>query len=257
MNQSGQCIVNNFALFPMDGVTSQQETGSSPMNDHPPRTRIRSFVRRQGRITQAQNLALENLWPTYGLDPWEPFNPSEAFARDAPLIVEIGFGNGESLAQMAAAAPEQNFLGIEVHRPGVGRLLLKVKELALRNVRVYCADAVEILQEKLADCSLAGVQIFFPDPWQKKRHHKRRLITPEFVNLLARKLTKGGSLHCATDWADYAKQMLEALEGCADLRNSAGKGAFSERPDHRPLTKFEARGQNLGHRVWDLVFVRE
>ncbi|HUL12972.1 MAG TPA: tRNA (guanosine(46)-N7)-methyltransferase TrmB [Methylococcaceae bacterium] len=224
--------------------------------EQPTRKRIRSFVRRQGRITQAQALALENLWPIYGLDPKEPFDVGRAFSRDAPLTVEIGFGNGESLAKMAAAAPEENFLGIEVHRPGVGHLLLKVEELVLSNIRVYCADAVEILQDKLADQSLAGIQVFFPDPWHKKRHHKRRLIAPEFVNLAARKLKSGGIFHAATDWEDYARQMLEVLEGCEGLSNAAGENSFSERPDHRPLTKFEARGQNLGHRVWDLVFVR-
>lgn len=226
-------------------------------HEHPTPRRIRSFVRRQGRMTHAQNLALENLWPICGLDPQEPFDASHVFARDAPLIVEIGFGNGESLVQMAAASPENNFLGIEVHRPGVGRLLLRAEELALRNIRVYCADAIEILQQKLEDRSLAGVQIFFPDPWQKKRHHKRRLITPAFASLVARKLMRGGILHCATDWSDYAKQMLEVLEGCPDLRNTAGKCVFSERPDYRPLTKFEARGKRLGHPVWDLIFKRD
>lgn len=215
---------------------------------------IRSFVRRQGRITLAQNAALENLWPVFGLDPGLAFNPREAFGREAPVALEIGFGNGESLAQMAAAAPEKDFLGIEVHRPGVGHLLLRVQELGLRNVRVYCADAVEILRERIAENSLDGIQVFFPDPWHKKRHHKRRLINHEFVALLADRLKPGGVLHCATDWEHYAEQMLEVLEAAPGLRNLAGQGNFSERPAYRPLTKFETRGQRLGHGVWDLLF---
>jgi tRNA (guanine-N7-)-methyltransferase len=225
--------------------------------DHSAKKPIRSFVRRQGRITQAQTLALENLWPVYGLEPQNSFDTHRAFSRDAPLIVEIGFGNGESLAQMAAAAPEKNFLGIEVHRPGIGHLLLKVQALALQNVRVYCGDAVEFLREKVADGSLSGIQVFFPDPWHKKRHHKRRLITPEFARLAVRKLKSGGIFHLATDWEDYARQMLQVLESCEGLTNAAGIHAFSERPDQRPLTKFEARGKSLGHGVWDLIFVRE
>ncbi len=217
---------------------------------------IRSFVLRQGRITSAQNAALENLWPVFGLDPELAFKPQEAFGRAAPLILEIGFGNGESLAQMALGAPEKNFLGIEVHRPGVGHLLLKVEELGLRNVRVYCTDAVEILRDRIAENSLDGIQVFFPDPWHKKRHHKRRLINSEFVALLADRLKPGGILHCATDWEDYAEKMLEVLEATPSLRNQAGKGSFSERPVYRPPTKFEARGQRLGHGVWDLLFER-
>lgn len=217
---------------------------------------IRSFVRRQGRITVAQNAALENLWPVFGLDPEQTFDPKQAFGRDAPLVLEIGFGNGESLAQMAADAAEKDFIGIEVHRPGVGHLLLKVEELGLSNVRVYCADAVEILRDKLPENSLDGVQVFFPDPWHKKRHHKRRLINTDFVALLADRLKPGGILHCATDWEDYAAQMLEVLEASPKLRNLVGKGSFSERPASRPLTKFETRGQRLGHGVWDLLFER-
>lgn len=225
---------------------------NTPENPRP----IRSFVRRQGRITLAQNTALENLWPVFGLDTSQPFNPQEAFGRNAPLVLEIGFGNGESLAEMAAAAPEKDFLGIEVHRPGVGHLLLRVQELALGNVRVYCADAVDILRNRIGQGSLDGAQVFFPDPWHKKRHHKRRLINDEFVALLADRLKPGGVLHCATDWEHYAAQMLEVLEACPCLRNLAGKGHYSERPPSRPLTKFELRGQRLGHGVWDLVFER-
>ncbi len=222
-----------------------------------PRQRnIRSYVLRQGRITLAQNAALENLWPVFGLSPEQPFHAREVFRRNAPLILEIGFGNGKSLAQMAADAPEKNFLGIEVHRPGVGHLLLKIQKLGLNNVRVYCADAVEIMRNRIPENSLDGVQVFFPDPWHKKRHHKRRLINAEFVNLVASRLKPGGIMHCATDWEHYARQMLEVLESCPELRNRAGQGHFSERPEHRPLTKFESRGQRLGHGVWDLLFER-
>lgn len=218
------------------------------------RRRIRSFVRRQGRITEGQNQALETLWPRYGLDSALPFEPAAAFGRKAPLILEIGFGNGESLAAMAAAAPERDFLGVEVHRPGVGHLLLRARELDLRNLRVYCADATDILREKIAPGSLAGIQVFFPDPWPKKRHHKRRLVNSEFARLAAERLAPGGVLHCATDWAPYAEWMLEALERCDALRNLAGAGRFAERPAHRPQTKFETRGARLGHGVWDLLF---
>jgi tRNA (guanine-N7-)-methyltransferase len=232
-------------------MSSIQATHPTETNTPKP---IRSFVRRQGRITLAQQAALEHLWPLFGLEPAQAFKPAGAFGRDAPLILEIGFGNGESLAQMALAAPEKDFVGIEVHRPGVGHLLLKIDELGLRNVRVYCADAVDILRGQIAENSLDGAQVFFPDPWHKKRHHKRRLINPGFVALLADRLKPGGVLHCATDWEPYAEQMLEVLDACPSLRNRAGKGSFSERPSYRPLTKFETRGQGLGHRVRDLLF---
>jgi tRNA (guanine-N7-)-methyltransferase len=215
---------------------------------------VRSFVRRQGRITLAQNAALESLWPQFGLDPALPLDPKAVFGRAAPLVLEIGFGNGDSLAQMAQEAPETDFIGVEVHRPGVGHLLLRAQALGLNNVRVYCADAVEVVGGLLADNSLDGAQVFFPDPWHKKRHHKRRLVNPEFTALLAAKLKPGGVLHCATDWEPYAEQMLEVLEGCPALRNLAGPGHFSERPARRPLTKFEQRGERLGHRVRDLLF---
>ncbi|MDD5034203.1 MAG: tRNA (guanosine(46)-N7)-methyltransferase TrmB [Methylococcaceae bacterium] len=221
-----------------------------------PARRIRSFVLRQGRITLAQNGALEKLWPVYGLTPEQPFEPRLAFGREAPLILEIGFGNGESLARMAAASPEKNFLGIEVHRPGVGHLLIKIEELGLENVRIYCADAMEILQTRIANGSLAGMQVFFPDPWHKKRHHKRRLVNAEFIRLVSDKLAPGGILHCATDWEDYARQMLEVMAGCERLRNRAGGNRYCERPKQRPLTKFEQRGCRLGHGVWDLLFER-
>ena len=225
--------------------------------EHQKTRHIRSFVLRQGRTTLAQNAALASLWPIYGLDSVQDFNAMETFGRAAPLILEIGFGNGESLAQIALQAAEKDFLGIEVHRPGVGHLLLKAQEMGLRNVRVYCADAVEVLRDRIPPNSLDGVQVFFPDPWHKNRHHKRRLVNAGFVSLLADRLKPSGFLHCATDWEDYAGQMLEVLEASPKLRNQAGKGHYAERPASRPLTKFEARGQRLGHGVWDLIFTRD
>lgn len=244
-----------FAALGFD-TSSLSFTDCMNSSEHQHLRRIRSFVRRQGRITQAQGTALEHLWPLYGLEPEQAFDPAGAFSRAAPLILEIGFGNGESLAQMAAAAPEKNFLGIEVHRPGIGHLLIAVHELGLTNVRVYCADAVEILQNRIPDRSLAGIQVFFPDPWHKKRHHKRRLINPAFVSLAASKLMTGGIFHCATDWEDYALQMMQVLEACGEFANLAGKNRYCETSAPRPPTKFEARGRRLGHGVWDLQFER-
>ncbi|MEE4192541.1 MAG: tRNA (guanosine(46)-N7)-methyltransferase TrmB [Halieaceae bacterium] len=222
-----------------------------------PRRRIRSYVMRPGRMTVGQRRALEEGFPRFGLEREAgPLDPESAFGRSAPLVLEIGFGMGQSLVEMAAANPGTNYLGIEVHRPGVGRLLHSVMEQQLDNVRVYCDDAVLVLEECIAPASLDGVQIFFPDPWHKKRHHKRRLIQPPFVTLLCEHLKPGGFLHLATDWENYAEHMLEVLSAEQNLENRAGAGAWSPRPEHRPLTKFEQRGQRLGHGVWDLVFER-
>jgi tRNA (guanine-N7-)-methyltransferase len=218
---------------------------------------IRSFVRRQGRMTPAQQAAWDTLWPQYGLDPAARLETQAVFGRTAPLTLEIGFGNGESLATMAADSPQMDFIGVEVHRPGVGHLLLKIRELGLRNVRIYCTDAVDLLKTCIPERSLDAIQVFFPDPWHKKRHHKRRLLNPEFVALARNRLKLRGTIHCATDWEHYAGHMMEVLEGCDGLRNAAGNQQFSERPATRPLTKFEARGQRLGHGVWDLLFVRD
>ncbi|HYE34389.1 tRNA (guanosine(46)-N7)-methyltransferase TrmB [Methylocaldum sp.] len=201
---------------------------------------------------------MDSLWPIYGLDAADTFPDYEAiFGRSAPLVVEIGFGNGETLAQLAGNQPQTNFLGIEVHRPGVGQLLLRLQARELSNIRIFCADAVEVLTNQIADGSLSGVNLFFPDPWPKKRHHKRRLVNPEFISLITRKLKSGGFFHAATDWEDYAQQMLDVLERCDQLENTAGETKFSPRPAHRALTKFECRGQKLGHGVWDLIFIRK
>jgi tRNA (guanine-N7-)-methyltransferase len=224
-------------------------------SEHP--RSIRSFVTRAGRITAAQQRALAALWPKYGLDfAVRPLDPPTVFGRAAPCALEIGFGNGENLLALAAARPERDFLGVEVHRPGVGRLLLGLEARSLGNVRVICHDAVEVLEEQIAPESLAEILILFPDPWPKKRHHKRRLIQPPFAEILASRLSRGGVLRLATDWEPYALQMLEVLSAVRGLENLAGDRAFSERPRERAPTRFERRGERLGHAVWDLVFRR-
>lgn len=218
--------------------------------------RIRSFIRRQGRITLGQARALEALWPVYGLAPDRPLDSAGLFGRNAPLVLEIGFGDGESLAAMAAANRNEDFVGIEVHRPGVGHLLLRAEAQALTNLRVYCADAIDILTHRVADQALDRVQLFFPDPWPKKRHHKRRIVNADFLRLVAGKLRPGGIFHAATDWQPYAEHMAEALETCASLVSLNPDSPYSRRPAYRPQTKFERRGERLGHGVWDLLYRR-
>ncbi len=228
------------------------------MVDDLPAPRIRSFVVRAGRIGPGQARALAELAPRFVL-PFVTGGPVDfavAFGRDAPLVVEIGFGMGSTTALMAAAAPERNVLGIEVHPPGVGALLQRIDEAALVNVRIVQHDAVEVLESMVAPGSLSAVHVFFPDPWHKKRHHKRRLIQPEFVRLLASRLAPGATLHCATDWEPYAVQMLDVLTAEPSLVNSVGTG-FAPRPASRPLTKFEQRGLDRGHGVWDLLFTKK
>ena len=217
---------------------------------------IRSFVLRQGRLSPAQDRACRELMPVYGID-YAPavLDFDAAFGRQAPVVLEIGFGMGETTAAIAAAQPETNFLGIEVHGPGVGALLARVQAQSLRNLRMIRHDAVEVVTHMLAPASLAGVHVFFPDPWPKKRHHKRRLLQPGFVHLLAQRLGTGGYLHVATDWEDYAQAILATLSAEPLLGNTARE--FAPRPATRPLTKFEARGTRLGHGTWDLVFRRK
>ncbi len=219
----------------------------------PARRPIRSYVVRPGRMGPGQARALAELGPRFVL-PFSaaPVDFGVAFGRRAPLVLEIGFGMGDATATIAAARPETDFLGIEVHPPGVGALLKRVGELGLTNLRIVQHDAVEVLEHMVAPRSLAGVHVFFPDPWHKLRHHKRRLVQPDLVRLLASRLAPGATLHCATDWEHYALQMLEVLSAEADLRNTSS--GFAERPALRPLTKFENRGLGLGHGVWDLVF---
>lgn len=216
--------------------------------------RIRSFVLRQGRLTKGQARALETVFPTFGIS-YKPelLNLNDQFNRsDSKKILEIGFGMGETTAKIAQTLPECDFLAAEVHTPGVGALLKLIDELALTNIRVIQHDVVEVLQNMLADGSLDGVHIFFPDPWHKKRHHKRRLIQAEFVKLLCSKLKVGGYIHVATDWQEYAEWVLEVLNAEPQLKNTAKD--YAEKPAYRPLTKFENRGIKLGHGVWDIVF---
>lgn len=221
----------------------------------PQRRPIRSFVVRGGRITAGQRKAFDNNWPRFGLELENGMlDYTELFRRQANTILEIGFGMGDSLLQMAQAAPDTNFIGVEVHPPGVGRLLAEIDRTQLSNLRIYQADALDVLQKCIPDGSLACVQIFFPDPWHKKRHHKRRLIQPDFVELLSAKLAEKGVLHIATDWQPYAEHCMQVLLANPQLRNSAGTENFAPRIDRRPLTKFEQRGQRLGHGVWDLIF---
>jgi len=208
-------------------------------------------------MTVAQERAWVELWPRFGLESTDaPLDLVAAFGREAPRTLEIGFGNGESLVALATEHPERDFLGIEVHRPGVGHLLLRIEELGLRNLRVVCRDAVEVLQGCIAEASLDEVLLYFPDPWPKKRHHKRRIVQPAFVALVERKLKPGGVLRMATDWQPYAEHMLATAAQCAGLVNAAADGQYVERPASRPLTRFERRGQRLGHGVWDLAFIR-
>ncbi|MDY4314531.1 tRNA (guanosine(46)-N7)-methyltransferase TrmB [Pectobacterium actinidiae] len=222
-----------------------------------PMRRIRSFVRRQGRLTNGQQLALDNYWPVMGVEyQTEQVDFNALFGRDAPVVLEIGFGMGASLVTMAAQHPEQNFLGIEVHLPGVGACLASAQEAGISNLRVMCHDAVDVLMNMIPDGSLSMVQLFFPDPWHKARHNKRRIVQVPFVQLVQSKLKVGGVFHMATDWEPYAQHMLEVMTSVTEYRNLSDNNEYVERPEFRPLTKFEARGQRLGHGVWDLMFER-
>jgi tRNA (guanine-N7-)-methyltransferase len=224
--------------------------------DTSPRS-IRSFVTRNGRITEAQQRALDELWPKYRVeDTGTLLDLAAIFERSAPLSVEIGFGNGDNLLALAAAHPERIYLGIEVHLPGIGRLLRALEDRGLTNVRVVCRDAVDVLGEQLAPGCVDELLILFPDPWPKKRHHKRRLVQPPFVELAVSRLAVGGVLRLATDWEPYAQEMLTTLTTNPRLRNRASDGGFIPRPEERPVTRFERRGERLGHGVWDLAFGR-
>jgi tRNA (guanine-N7-)-methyltransferase len=214
---------------------------------------IRSFVLRQGRMSIAQQRAYDQLQSVYGITYTpQAIDLNATYQRNAPKILEIGFGMGDATATIAAEHPENDYLGIEVHGPGVGSLLNQIEHRGLHNLRIVQHDAVEVLRDMIPDHSLAGVHIFFPDPWHKKRHNKRRLIKPDFVALISQKLAPGGYLHCATDWEDYAIQILQVLSDEPTLANTATD--YAPRPDYRPLTKFEQRGIRLGHGVWDIVF---
>ena len=228
--------------------------------DRPLRT-IKSFVRRQGRFSDSQRQAVERLWPLYGINVVERqteqklLNFSQLFARQASVVLEIGFGNGHSLAQMALDAPELNFLGIEVHHPGIAALLKQIENQQLTNLRIISDDAIKILEALIPLQSLYRVQLYFPDPWPKTRHHKRRIVQTDFLSLLASRLIDGGVLHMATDWEHYAKHMVKTIQAHPAFQ-SVSNHSFSHKPDYRPLTKFEQRGIKLGHGIWDLVYRR-
>lgn len=237
-----------------DTAPNTAAAGQAPADVAHPRT-IRSFVRRTGRVTTGQAKAFEELGPKFVL-PYtgQPLDPQTAFGRLGKLILEIGFGMGEATAHIARVRPDDNFLCCEVHEPGVGALLKRIGEQDIHNIRILQHDAVEVIDFMLPEGMLDGVHIFFPDPWHKKKHNKRRLIQSPLVAKLASRLKQGGYIHCATDWEPYAEQMLEVLGAEAQLANTAE--GYAPKPDYRPLTKFENRGLKLGHGVWDLVFVK-
>ena len=228
------------------------------MTESPTHRPIRSFVVRAGRMTVGQSRALDDLWPRYGVEyDAQPLKFDTLFGRSAPRTLEIGFGNGEHLAALAAAHPERDYFGIEVHRPGVGHLLMLAATHNLTNNRSSQHDAVEVLGAQIAPTSLDEVLVLFPDPWHKKRHHKRRLIQPPFVELIASRMKSGGIFRLATDWEEYAHQMLEVLGGAPALFcNQSSSGDWMPRPEERAPTRFEKRGARLGHKVWDLAFRR-
>ncbi len=242
-------------------MTHPEQPNTEPQNDAEENKylrRIRSFVLREGRLTKGQQRSLDLFWPTMGLEHQAmPYDMKAVFGREADLVLEIGFGMGKSLVQMAKAAPDKDFIGIEVHKPGVGACLGEAETEGVKNLRVFEHDAIEILNDSIADNSLSTVQLFFPDPWHKKRHHKRRIVQAEFAQLLRRKLKIGGVFHMATDWENYAEHMLEVMKVAEGYSNLSETNDYVPRPEHRPLTKFENRGVNLGHGVWDLMFRKE
>lgn len=253
-----------------DSEPSQETADNSSASDGEPQgdssderngehdRRIRSFVRRAGRLTPAQSKALEDLLPRFGVpETLESVSSQALFGDDRPLALEIGFGNGDALVWMAQQQADHGFVGLEVHRPGVGHVLRAIETAELDNVRVLETDAVEFLKHRIAPNSLAGLRIYFPDPWHKKRHNKRRLVQPKFLAMAVERLQMGGVIHMATDWEHYAEQMMEVCSQHPELVNVVAPGAYAERPDWRPVTRFEQRGRRLGHGVWDLLFRRE
>lgn len=219
--------------------------------------KVRSFVLRTGRLSEFQRQTMNDNWAAYGLEhQTEPFDFPTIYGNTNPVILEIGFGMGKSLVEMALQNPDKNYLGIEVHTPGVGACLAYAVEKHVKNLRVICHDATEILRDSIADNSLGGLQLFFPDPWHKAKHHKRRIVQPHFVETIYQKLQPNGFIHFATDWQNYAEQMLDVLKSAVGLRNVSPTNDYIPRPDFRPLTKFEQRGHKLGHGVWDLYFIK-
>jgi tRNA (guanine-N7-)-methyltransferase len=238
----------------MSRFNSQQEARAAGVYI----SKIKSFVKREGRLTKAQGKAIEDNWPSMGLSVDEGMlNFEQIFGRSAQVALEIGFGMGKSLVEMAHSAPDTDFIGIEVHRPGVGACLASAEQAEISNLRVFEHDAVEVLEQCIANESLDRLQLFFPDPWHKTRHHKRRIVQPEFVQAIRAKLKVGGEFHMATDWEPYAEYMLEVMQQAQGFENSSRSQDYLPRPDYRPITKFEVRGQQLGHGVWDIIFTRQ
>ena len=240
--------------------SGENQTGSTPnetqQGEKYMRT-VRSFVVRGGRMTEGQERAYSEVWPTMGLDVEQGMlDLTEVFGREAPVVLEIGFGMGDSLVAMAEAMPEKNYIGVEVHRPGVGRLLNNASEAGLTNMRVFCTDALDVLAKSIPDGSLETVQLFFPDPWHKKKHNKRRIVQPAFAETIRKKLRVGGQFHMATDWEPYAEHMMEVMTAAPGYENAEGQGQYAPQPEWRPVTKFQRRGERLGHGVWDLMFTR-
>jgi tRNA (guanine-N7-)-methyltransferase len=232
----------------MKNVTEKNKQGRRP---------VRSFVLRGGRLTEGQKRALDEFWPRFGIEKGESLLDFKSlFGSDAPVIMEIGFGNGDATWQMARDHPAENYLGVEVHQPGVGRLLLNIKQHGITNIRIANEDAVEFLRQRIPEKSLEGVRIYFPDPWPKKRHHKRRLIQPSLIELLASRMCPGALLHLATDWEPYAEHMLEVMRSSDGFVNLSPSGDYCDQPEWRPETKYERRGERLGHQVRDLLFRR-
>ncbi|MAK92214.1 MAG: tRNA (guanosine(46)-N7)-methyltransferase TrmB [Oleibacter sp.] len=237
-----------------DDLTTDDQAPEESSDKPQYRRGIKSFVIRAGRLTKGQQGGLERQWPVMGLTLEQgPINPVDVFGRDGHVVLEIGYGMGTSLVQMAKAAPEKDFIGVEVHLPGVGSLLNLAEEAGVTNLRTYKDDAIEVLK-LIPDNSIDTVQLFFPDPWHKKKHHKRRIVQSEFAQTLRRILKPGGIFHMATDWENYMEHMLEVMDAEEGYENIAGKGNCVPRPEHRPLTKFEKRGETKGHGVWDLMY---
>ena len=227
------------------------------MQEEQPLRRLRSFVRRQGRLTEGQSRALDTLWDEYGLELSQgPLNFEQVFGNNYPTVLEIGFGDGVSLLEMARTGSDKNFIGVEVHRPGVGKLINDAQRDDVHNIKVFCDDAIDVLEKSITPNSLDGVQLFFPDPWHKKRHNKRRIVQPQFAQQIRAKLKVGGYFHMATDWEPYAEHMMDVMSQAEGYKNSSGNGNYSPRPAYRPITKFERRGERLGHGVWDLIFTK-
>ncbi|MEC8079881.1 MAG: tRNA (guanosine(46)-N7)-methyltransferase TrmB [Pseudomonadota bacterium] len=226
-----------------------------PTNPEIKKRTIRSFVVRGGRMTEGQQRAYDANWKTYGLEADQGrIDYQEVFGRESDVVIEVGFGMGASLVEMAKSAPEKDFIGIEVHPPGVAKLMMLAAEAGIQNIRVYCHDAIEVMADCLPQGQASTFQLFFPDPWHKKKHNKRRIVQPLFAQQVANVLKVGGVFHMATDWEPYAEHMLEVMEAQTQYENVAGKNTYHPRPEWRPLTKFEQRGERLGHGVWDLIY---